>query len=285
VRVSPHRLPAPISGEAVVAEGNDLLIVGGLDEADTSTDEVTRFDPVSGAARSVGALSQPLHDIAATKAAGGVLVFGGGSATTTAEVQRLVPGESGETVGELPLPRSDLSAVTIGSVAYVLGGYDGERTVGAVLRTGDGTTLKTAGRLRVPVRYTALVAVGSVIYAFGGEETSGADTAVVQRFDTATGRASIVGHLPGTLAHASAVVLAGRIYILGGRVDGRTSDQILRFEPGPARARRVGRLPAPVQNAAAGVVGGVGYLVGGLNPAEAPLSSIVALDLAAPTGG
>jgi hypothetical protein len=40
-----------------------------------------------------------------------------------------------------------------------------------------------------------------------------------------------------------------------------------------------------VQNAAAGVVGGVGYLVGGLDPAETPLSSIVALDLAAPTGG
>ncbi len=285
VRVSRHRLPAPISGEAMVAAGNDLLVIGGLDENDTSTDGVTRLDPVSGAARAAGTLSMPLHDIAAAKAPTGVLVFGGGAATTTAEVQRLVPGASGEVVGDLPVPRSDLSAVRTGGAVYVLGGYDGETTVGAVLRTRDGTTFKTAGRLRVPVRYTALVALGRVIYAFGGEETSGADTTVVQRFDTTTGRTAVVGHLPGTLAHASAVVLGERIYILGGRVDGRTSDQILRFEPGPARTRRVGRLPAPVQNAAAAVVGGVGYLVGGLSPAETPLRSIVALELAAPSQG
>jgi hypothetical protein len=285
VGVSRHRLPGPISGEAVVAAGSDLLVIGGLDEEDASIDEVTRLSPASGTAGSSGALSQPLHDIAATNVAAGVLVLGGGSATTTAEVQRLVPGGTGEAVGELPVPRSDLSAVTIGGAAYVLGGYDGERTVGAVLRTRDGTRLKTVGQLHVPVRYTASVALDHVIYAFGGEETSGADTAVIQRFDPATGRTSIAGHLPGTLAHASAVVLEGRIYILGGRVDGRTSDQILRFEPGPERTRRVGRLPAPVQNAAAGVVGGVGYLVGGLSPAEVPLSSIVTLDLVAPTGG
>jgi hypothetical protein len=269
----------------VVAAGNDLLVIGGLDEGDTSTDEVTRLDPLSGAARPAGTLSQPLHDLAATVAPTGVLVFGGGSATTTVEVQRLVAGGSGEVVGKLPVPRSDLSAVTVGGASYVLGGYDGEGRVGAILRTRDGASLDTAGRLRVPVRYTALVALDRVVYTFGGEETRGVDAAVIQRFDPATGKTSIVGHLPGTLAHASAVAVGGRIYILGGRADGRTSDQILRFEPGPARTRRVGRLPAPVQNAAAGVVGGVGYLVGGLSPSERPLSSIVALDLAAPTGG
>jgi hypothetical protein len=285
VRLSRHRLPTPVSGEAVVAAGHDLLVIGGLDSGDTSTDAVTRFDPVSGAARPAGTLSQPLHDLAAANGPNGVLVFGGGSATTTTEVQRLVPGGSGEAVGQLPVPRSDLSAATIGGTTYVLGGYDGEGTVGAILRTRDGASLETAGSLRVPVRYTALVAVDRMIYAFGGEETSGADTTVIQRFDPTTGKTSIVGHLPGTLAHASAVALKGRIYVLGGRVDGQTSDQILRFEPGPARTRRVGRLPAPVQNAAAGVVGGIAYLIGGLDPAEAPLSSIVAIDIAAPTAG
>jgi hypothetical protein len=269
----------------VVPQGKDLLLIGGLDESDTSVAAVTRLEPADGATTRAGELSEPLHDIAATAAPTGVLVFGGGSATTTAEVQRLVPGSSGEPVGELPVPRSDLSALSVDGVAYVLGGYDGERTVGAVLRTGDGTSLQTVGRLRVPVRYTAVVALGHTIYAFGGEETSGADTAVIQRFDTITRRSSIAGHLPGTLAHASAVALGGRIYILGGRVDGRTSAQILRFEPGTGRTRRAGHLPAPVQNAAAGVVGGVGYLIGGLSPVETSLSSIVRLDLAAPTGG
>ena len=97
--------------------------------------------------------------------------------------------------------------------------------------------------------------------------------------DTATGRASIIGRLPGPLAHASAIELGGRIYVLGGRLDGSTTDQILRFDPARGTAAPVGRLPYPVQNAAAGVAGGVGYLIGGLSPREEPLSSVVTLRL------
>jgi hypothetical protein len=89
--------------------------------------------------------------------------------------------------------------------------------------------------------------------------------------------------LPGGLKGRRRVVaIGGGAYVLGGYVGERT---VLRFEPGTGRTRRVGRLPARVQNAATGVAGGVGYLLGGLNPAETPLSSIIRLDLAAPTGG
>jgi hypothetical protein len=144
-----------------------------------------------------GALSQPLHDAAATALPAGVLVFGGGSTTTIAEVERLVPGQVGEVVGRLPAARSDLSAVTVDGSAYVLGGYDGQRTVGAILRTSDGAKLKTISQLPVRVRYAAVASLGRKIYAFGGEESSGADSAAIQMLDTATGRVSVVGHLSG----------------------------------------------------------------------------------------
>jgi hypothetical protein len=281
VATSSQRLPAPISGEAVVSQGGKLLSIGGLDESGVSVSTVTELDPTGGGASSAGSLSQPLHDLAAAAVRSEVLVFGGGAAATTDEVQRLVPGASGEAVGKLPVPRSDLSAVTVGGAAYVLGGYDGEGTVGAILRTRDGSSFETVGQLRLPVRYSAVAAVDRTIYAIGGEEANGLDTSVIQAFDATTGLTSIVGRLQQKLAHASAVALAGRIYILGGRLDGSTSDQIARFDPSSGGTRRVGHLPVAEQNAAAGVVGGVAYLVGGLTSAETPLSSIVTLKLIA----
>jgi hypothetical protein len=279
VRTWNRHLPAPVSGEAVVAQGKDLLLAGGLDESDVSIAAVTKLDPTTGAARPDGELSEPLHDIAAAAVPEGVLVFGGGSAATTAEVQRLVPGGAGEAVGRLPVPRSDLSAVTIDGSAFVLGGYDGERAVGAILRTSDGSKLETVGNLQVPVRYPAVAPLGPIIYAIGGEESSGADSTAIQAFDTRTGHASVVGHLAAPLAHASAVVLGGGIYVLGGRLDGSTSDQIIRLDPTKGTTRPAGRLPHPVQNAAATVVAGTGYLVGGLTPEEKALASVVTLRL------
>lgn len=279
VKTSPHHLPAPVSGEAVVPQGKDLLVIGGLDESDVSVAAVTKVDPATGLARSAGELSEPLHDIAAAAVPSGVLVFGGGSATTTAEVQRLAPGGAGEAVGQLPVPRSDLSAATIGGAAYVLGGYDGEQTLGDVLKTSDGSKLESVAKLPVPVRYAAVAALGATIYAIGGEEGSGADSTAIQAFDTRTGRAAVIGHLAAPLAHAPAVVLRGRIYVLGGRLDGSTTDRIIRLDPSNGIAKPVGHLPEPIQNAAAAVVGGVGYLVGGLTPGETTLASVVALRL------
>ncbi|MGH2937014.1 MAG: Kelch repeat-containing protein [Solirubrobacterales bacterium] len=279
VKASPHHLPAPVSGEAVVPQGKDLLVIGGLDESDVSIAAVTKLDPSTGATTPAGELSEPLHDTAAAAAPSGVLVFGGGSATTTAEVQRLVPGGTGEAVGRLPVPRSDLSAVTVGSATYVLAGYDGEGTVGDILRTRDGSKLETVAKLPDAVRYAAVAALGPIIYAIGGEETDGADSTAIQAFDTRSGRASAIGHLAAPLAHASAVVLGGRIYVVGGRLNGSTTDQILRFDPATGTSLRAGRLPEPVQNAAAAVVGGTGYLIGGLTPEEKSLASIVTLRL------
>ena len=279
VKASPARLPAPVSGETVVSEGKSLLVIGGLKEGDVSIASIVRLDPKSGSSGSAGALSQPLHDAAATKTAAGTLVFGGGSAATIDQVERLVPGATGEVIGRLPVPRSDLSAVSVGACAYVLAGYDGQGTVGPILKTRDGTSFKELAKMPVPVRYAAVVPRGQMIYSFGGEDSSGQDSDVIQRVDTATGRTSILGHLPGPLAHASAVALDGRIYLLGGRLSGATTDQILRFDPATGSSTVVGHLPAPLQNAAAAVIGGVGYLVGGLTPEEAPVASIVTMRL------
>lgn len=273
------RLPAPLSGEAAVSEGGRMLIIGGVDRSDVSTESVLAFDPASGATTAAGSLSQPLHDTAAVALPTATLVFGGGSAATTDEVQRLRAGESGAIVGHLPDPSSDLSAVRVGDNAVVLGGYDGAEPLSTVLRTADGSSFMTVARLPVAVRYASVAASGSRVYVLGGELASGLDSSQIQAIDLSRGTASVIGHLPGPLSHASTIVLRGRIYVLGGRLAGHTTDQILRFDPASASARPAGHLPRAIQNAAAATVGGVGYLFGGLDPGGSALSSVVTVKL------
>ena len=162
---------------------------------------------------------------------------------------------------------------------YVLGGHDGANIVGNVLATGDGVAYTNVATLPVPVRYPALAVLGKAIYLFGGvASTNGTDTAAIQRLGTTTGRIEIVGHLPTTLSHASAVVLGNQAYLLGGYVNSvQLSDQILRFDPATGTATPAGHLPEPNSDAAAIVVNGVGYLVGGKSTARNPLSTVLAL--------
>jgi outer membrane protein assembly factor BamB len=279
-------LPAPISGESVVAMPGGPLILGGLDSSSASVSGVFQLDAGSGRLHEAGALSGPLHDAAAATLGGQVLIFGGGTETSTDAVQALpAPGgtvASGTTarqVGRLPTVRSDLSAVTFGGRAYVLGGYDGSEPIDSVLQTADGRSFTQIATLPAPARYMAVAALGGRIYAFGGETASGGASDAIREVDPRAGTARVVGHLPRALSHAGAVVLGGRIYILGGEIGGSPSDAIWRFDPAGGRVVAAGRLPVAVSGGAATTVGSTAYLIGGTGAGEAALPTIVTLAL------
>jgi len=185
----------------------------------------------------------------------------------------------------LPGPRSDLASVTIGSSAYVLGGFDGSQLVDTVLSTTDGTRFVQVGELAQPVRYPAAVALNGRVWVIGGllgtsESNAGAQTADVQRFDPSSGKTVIVGQLPVALAHASAVVLDGQLYVAGGKVDGQPQSQIYRIDQQTGVVTVAGHLPGPRADAAVYSVGGEAWLFGGeLSEPTAPLDSVVHLAL------
>ncbi|MDX6581213.1 MAG: hypothetical protein QOI10_397 [Solirubrobacterales bacterium] len=274
----PARLSSPLSGEALTSSEGRLLIIGGLDQTGVSTGAVERFDPRTGKVASAGSLSEPLHDLAAATLGSRTLTFGGGSASTVDLVQSLAPGGTARVVGHLPSPSSDLAAVAIGDRAYAVGGYDGSVALGMVTATTDGSRMSPIATLPVPVRYAAVASAGHVIYAFGGETSAGADSAAIQEVDVTSGKAKVVGQLPTTLAHASAVTVDGRILILGGREAGSAGKTILAFDPNTGEVKTVGKLPSPITNAAAATAGSRGYLIGGLDATQAPLASIVELE-------
>ena len=262
------------------------LILGGLDSSSASVSGVFQLDSGKGKLHEAGALSGPLHDAAAVALGDQVLVFGGGAETSTDAVQSLpasggavAPGATAHTVGRLPTVRSDLSAVTIGSRAFLLGGYDGSKPIDAVLETADGRSFTQVATLPVPARYMAVAALGGRVFAFGGETASGGASDAIQEVDPRAGTARVVGHLPQALSHASAVVLGGRVYVLGGEISGSPSDAIWRFEPAGARVAAAGRLPVAVSGGAATTVGSTAYLIGGTGPGDTALPTIVTLTL------
>jgi hypothetical protein len=277
-------LPAPISGESVVALAGGPLILGGLDESESSVAGVFKLDAKTGSLAPSGELSAPAHDAAAAVVGERILLFGGGVETSSDEVQ-VMPVSGGDppatgiasVVGHLPTVRSDLSAVTVGGRAYVLGGYDGEAPIASVLASSDGSSFNEVASLPEPARYMAVAASGGAIYAFGGELASGAASDAIRRVDPSSGSASVVGHLPQPLSHASAVALGSRIYLLGGEAAGRVTDRIWSFDPAGGRVIPAGRLPLPVASGAAAVVGSTAYLIGGKGSDGSALSTVVLL--------
>src|SRR3954449_7802641 len=76
------RLPQPLHGATAVAMKDGLLLIGGADRSDVSTDQVLRLDPQAGSVSRAGMLVGPLHDAAAASVGNRTLVFGGGASTT-----------------------------------------------------------------------------------------------------------------------------------------------------------------------------------------------------------
>jgi len=266
IALAPWQLPSPRAREVVLAADGALLVIGGLDASGASTARVWHVALPAGATTRLAVLPQTIHDSAGAVIDRDVYLFGGGSATELATVQRYRAGV-GSVAGKMPQARSDLVAAEVNGTAYVLCGFDGTNSIASVLATTDGATFRTVAQLPQTVRYPAVAVDGGRIWLFGGTH-NGREVTTIQRIDPTTGDAVIAGQLPMPVSDASAVVIGDRLLILGGRSGGRILDTVVRFDPATARASTVATLPYPVADAGAAVVDGVGYLVGGESPAK-----------------
>ena len=287
VLLAPWHLGAPVSRAVVVPYGSGLAILGGLATGDTSTSDIWTVDVANGSTTRAGSLSSAVHDAAGAFVDHRAFVFGGGSYSTVATVQAWSPrAASAVAAGSLPAPRSDLSATVLAGRAYVVGGYDGAALESSILETSDGVRFRQVGRLVQPVRYGAVVAAAGDVWVVGGDTGAGQNSATsqtsdIQRFDPRTGRTVVVGHLPVTLGHASAVVLGGEIYVLGGRTGTALSSHMWRVNPKTGAVAAAGTLRYPRSDAGAVVLGGRAWLVGGETTGPlAPLDSVLEVRLA-----
>jgi hypothetical protein len=276
--LAPWRLGAPVSRPVVLSDGSALVVMGGLDASDSSVSGVFRVDPASGATTRLGQLVRPTHDAGGAVLAGSMFVFGGGSTSVYSSVQQFTPGGPARLAASLPDPRADLAVTTLGTQAFLVGGYDGSVLLHDVLATTDGTDFKVVSRLAQPVRYPAVAGADGAVYVFGGEqsggESSGSPTTAIQKVDPATGATQVIGQLPAPLGHAVAAAIGGRIVVMGGRgASGAPVDTVYVFDPATGALSAGPALPQPVADVGMAVIGDTVYLVGGEGPST--LSTVV----------
>jgi N-acetylneuraminic acid mutarotase len=160
----------------------------------------------------------------------------------------------------LPTRRSAHAVVVAGGAIHVLGGpgnrrvdrFDGHRWTKETKLPGQA--------LNAP----AAVALGSRIYVIGGfAGDSNVPTARVRVFDTVSKRWSETAPLPAPRGGHAAVVLDGRIHVLGGGNDVSTLAIHSVYDPAANAWTAAAPLPRPEGSPAAVVLGGKIYAIGG----------------------
>jgi N-acetylneuraminic acid mutarotase len=274
-------LPAPVQDTAVAPLGGGrLVLLGGLDAAQTSTAQVTLLSGGTGV--SAGTLPAPQHDAQATALGGAVYVFGGGEVSSYDHILRYDPAaQSVAAAGTLPSPASDVGVAGLGSSAYIVGGYDGLHPLDSIVEWQPGGAPRLVGHLPIGVRYAAVAAVDGRLIIAGGTTEGGVSDAIFSfKPPTGGGEGSVtqIGTLPNPLTHASAAELGGRVIIVGGReqVSGAQTAAILEVDPASGAVTRVGQLPQPLSDAAVADIAGGLIVAGGESP-QGTQSSILAL--------
>jgi outer membrane protein assembly factor BamB len=270
VRRAGFRLDAPVQRAAAVAEPgtNDVLVLGGLDEAGSSASGVFRLALGSGRLSEIGAVPSAFHDAAAAALGGRVVVFGGGASSGTDLVQAVDPSTgAGSIVGHLPAALSDLTAATVaegpGRGVYLIGGWDGSVSERTLWRTTDGRRFVAAARLPVGLRYASAAAVGSTLVVAGGE-ANGRPTAAVYAVDTSSGTVRRLPDLPSPIGHAAAFALDGVVYVAGGQdAAGDAVPTVTAIDPSSGTVTSERPLAAPVSDAAVAVNASGAVLIGG----------------------
>ena len=152
--VLPWTLAKPLSREVVVpgSGSGSVVVLGGLTTGNVSTASVSTISVPAGTAATAGSLTTGTHDAAGAVLGGRAFVFGGGAASSFSTVEAIPLPAAGGTAtatvtGQLPQPRSDDAAVTVGRTAYVIGGYDGSQADAQVLATTNGSSFRVVGSL------------------------------------------------------------------------------------------------------------------------------------------
>jgi YVTN family beta-propeller protein len=236
-------LPAPLQDPALAdLGGGRVMLIGGLDSADMSTNEIRL---VTGSRTTViGHLPLAMHDAAAVAIGGKAYLFGGGDGSAQHDEIDVIDPATGtpHQVGTLPSATSDQSAAVVDGTAYVVGGFDGSRWLDTIVAWKPGGTPRVVGHLPYAVRYAATAAAGGKIIIAGGT-TSSAATDTVLEYTPGKG-VTTIGHLPAATTHAAAAALGSSVVIIGGRgnASGTPTSRLVSVDPATGTIRSAGSL-------------------------------------------
>ena len=258
-------LIAPVQDASIAAVGRRILLLGGLDSADTSTADVRAID--RGGARTIGRLPGVFHDGAAVRLGSFVYEFGGGDGIRQLDqILRIDPVTgAARKVATLPAPSSDHAAAVVDGEAFIVGGYTGARWLNTIVAWRPGRGAHVVARLPTPLRYAAVTAADGKVVVAGGSLPSGEAGRAIYVFDPRTRALDRLGSLPVPTTHAGAAALGNRVLVVGGRsADPNTpTTRIVAVDLASGRIRTAGRLSRPLSDAAVTTYGDGVVVAGG----------------------
>jgi len=265
----------PLQEQAVVRWGDEIVILGGFDDAAASVARVEAYDPSTDAWRALPPLVVPAHHISATVFDGAIYVFGGNLGfdfEPIAFVARLEEGAGAwEVVGEMPLGTARGSSV-IGVLAgrvHLVGGL-GVAGVTAEHHAWDPDTdlWEALAPLPEPTDHAAGgVVAGRLVVAGGRSGSAGSHRPDTWLYDAVTDAWEAGPPMPtsrGGVAHA---VLDGRLIVIGGEGHPEQADGV--YEETEAWDVEAGTwamldpAPVPVHGTGAAVLDGAIHVPGG----------------------
>lgn len=190
-------------------------------------------------------------------------VLGALAAVVASTTAGAAPGQW-ETRAEMPIPRTEVAAATVGREIVVVGGFTAD---GGASRRADAysparDTWRRLPDLPVGVHHAMLVGAGGKPYVLGGYDAAGTPQRTIHVFDRGTWRP--LPRMPYARAAAGAAVAGHRIVVAGGVTVGarRLARSALSFD---LRTRRWSLIPGPTPREHLGVtsLGGTVYAVAG----------------------
>jgi N-acetylneuraminic acid mutarotase len=231
-------------------------------------------------------------------AAGGAKFFNSGGrlvpiAVSTVEAYQFSTGGKWTAVPSLASPRYAFGLAGSGNRLFSVGGTkDGVNYLTTIDSLSQGGTVwDTAGTLPLSFAGNAVCAIGTKVYSIGGiSKVAGADMVsdAIYEFDTQTGQCVLINYMRTQRAFHQAVVVNGKIYILGGlggassQFDCVALNTIEVFNPATNMIEPDAgyTLPSPRYYFGAAESNGKIYVIGGCSSAgsDASLSSIEEFD-------
>jgi N-acetylneuraminic acid mutarotase len=227
-------------GAASVVHGTTLYVAGGADDAaPLATLEVVPIMPdgsVGASVQNVAMFNTARLDAYATVDSNTLFVIGGlttlsGGPSSTADVGMIRPNETISTFSLqdplLRIARGGFVAARVANYLYAIGGTSGGFTLGSI-EYADETSSNFAAFDSTPVaslvtarRGHASVVIGHALYVLGGVDANGNVLQTIERAPISVGGTlgaftQVTGMLSEPCAQASAVLMDGNLYLIGG---------------------------------------------------------------------
>uniref|UniRef100_A0A8C6WZ49 Kelch domain-containing protein 8B n=1 Tax=Neogobius melanostomus TaxID=47308 RepID=A0A8C6WZ49_9GOBI len=175
--VLPPMPTARAGASAVVTQGGQVMVLGGMDREQRPLAAVHVYHPDEGKWESRAALGQPAMGVTAVERDGKVLAFGGmGADTSPQALVRVYEPQKDQwlPLPSMPTPRYGASAFARGNKVYVLGGRQGKMPVTAL----ESFDLEVRGWTRlacIPSRraFSGCVSSDSSLFSLGGLQQPG----------------------------------------------------------------------------------------------------------------